>query len=148
MQVIGWYTASVSLQSRGNTRSDLRYHFVFIPKYRKRVLTGEIARKIEGMIRFACQIHEWQVYDLAICHDHVHLFVQTWPKDSPSFIMNTIKGGTAKKIRELFPELEEIYWGASFWADGYLAKSVGDYNAKVVSQYIKNQLEKEKTQAS
>jgi len=53
--------------------------------------------------------------------------------------MNKIKGGTAKKIRELFPELEEVYWGASFWADGFLVKSVGDFTAKVVAEYIKKQ---------
>ena len=53
--------------------------------------------------------------------------------------MNRVNGGTAKKIRELFPELEEIYWGASFWADGFLVKSVGEHSAKVVAEYVKRQ---------
>lgn len=130
---------AMSLKSRGNTRSDLRYHFVWIPKYRKRVLVGKVGKSIEGMIRFACQLHEWQIHELAVCSDHVHLFIQTWPTDSPSEVMNSIKGGTAKKVRELYPELEEVYWGASFWADGYLVKSVGDFNATVVAEYVKKQ---------
>jgi len=129
----------MSLKSKGNTRSEIRYHFVWIPKYRKRVLTGKIGSSIEGMIRFACQIHEWEVLELAVCEDHVHLYVQTWPKDSPSFIMNVIKGGTSKKIRDNYPELEEIYWGASFWADGYLVRSVGSVTDKVISNYVRKQ---------
>ena len=103
------------------------------------MLKGKIAERIEGMIRFACQIHEWEIHELAIQPDHVHLYVQVWPKDSPSSVMNKIKGGTAKKIQELFPELEEIYWGASFWADGYLVKSVGTIDHKVIKNYIKAQ---------
>ena len=91
------------------------------------------------MIRFCCQINDWEILELAVCPDHVHLYLQAWPDDSPSEIMNRVNGGTAKKIRELFPELEEIYWGASFWADGFLVKSVGEYSAKVVAEYVKRQ---------
>lgn len=127
------------LKSTAQTRYDLRYHFVFIPKYRKRILEGKIKERIEGMIRFACQIHEWEIFELAVQPDHVHLYVGTPPKWSPSAVMNVIKGGTSKKIRELFPSLDEIYWGSTFWADGYLVKSVGDIQDKVVSEYIKRQ---------
>ena len=91
------------------------------------------------MIRFCSQVNGWKILSLAVCPDHIHLHIQTWPMDSPSSIMNKIKGGTAKKIRELYPQLEEVYWGASFWADGFLVKSVGEINAKVVAEYIKKQ---------
>lgn len=127
------------LKSTAQTRYDLRYHFVFIPKYRKRILEGKIKERIEGMIKFACQIHEWEIFELAVQPDHVHLYVGTPPKWSPSQVMNIIKGGTSRKIRELFPDLDEIYWGSTFWADGYLVKSVGDIQDKVVSDYIKRQ---------
>ncbi len=127
------------LKSTAQTRYDLRYHFVFVPKYRKRVLIGEVAKRIEGMIRFCCQIHQWEVYELAVEPDHVHLYLGSQPRWSPSEMMNRIKGGTSKKIKELFPKLEEVYWGATFWADGYLVKSVGQMVDKVVSQYVRNQ---------
>lgn len=127
------------LKSTAQTRYDLRYHFVFIPKYRKRVLTGKLAKRIEGMIRYCCQIHEWEVYELAVRPDHVHLYMGAQPKWSSSNIMKRIKGGTSKKIRKLFPNLDEIYWGATFWADGYLVKSVGVITDKVISNYIKKQ---------
>lgn len=129
----------MSLKSAAHTRYDLRYHFVFVPKYRKRILTGKLKTRIEGMIKFSCQLHGWEILELAVQSDHVHLYLLAAPKWAPSRIMNLIKGGSAKKIRELFPELEETYWGASFWADGFLVKSVGEITDKVVSNYIKNQ---------
>ncbi len=127
------------LKSTAQTRYDLRYYFVFIPKYQKRVLTGKLAQKIAGMIRFACQIHDWEVFELAIQPDHVHLYVGCQPKWSPAKVMNLIKGVTSKKIRKLFPNLDEVYWGSTFWADGYLVKTVGSMTDKVISNYIQKQ---------
>lgn len=63
------------LKSSAQTKYDLRYHFVFCPKYRKRILVGEIKERIQGMIRFAAQIHEWDIYELAVNRDHVHLYM-------------------------------------------------------------------------
>ena len=91
------------------------------------------------MIRFCCQVHGWEVFELAVQPDHVHLYLGAQPKHSPSEMMKLIKGGTSNKIKEMFPELEEVYWGAGFWADGYLVKSVGEVNDKVVSEYVKKQ---------
>ena len=127
------------LKSTAQTRYDLRYHFVFIPKYRKRVLSGEIAKRIEGMIRFCAQIHDWEIFELAVEPDHIHLYIGAGPKWSPSDVMKHIKGGSSRKIREQFPDLDEVYWGATFWADGFLVKSVGEINDKVISAYVRNQ---------
>ena len=127
------------LKSTAQTKYDLRYHFVWVPRYRKRVLTGKLAKQIEGMIRFAAQIHEWEIYELAMQHDHVHLYMGAQPKWSPSEIMKTIKGGTSNKIREYYPNLDEIYWRATFWADGFFVKSVGSVTDKVISEYVQKQ---------
>lgn len=126
------------MKSTAQTRYDLRYHFVWVPRYRKRVLTGEIARSIAGMIRYCCQVHDWEVYELTMDRDHVHLYMGAQPVYSPSRIVKLLKGGTSKKIREQYPELDEVYWGATFWCDGYFVKSVGEVSDKVVSQYIRN----------
>ena len=91
------------------------------------------------MIRFAAQIHKWEIYELAVAVDHVHLYIGIQPKWSPSNVMNIIKGGTSNKIRELFPKLDEIYWGATFWADGYFVRTVGTITDKVVSEYVAKQ---------
>jgi len=127
------------LKSTAQAKYDLRYHFVWVPKYRKRVLTEELGRRISGMIRFAAQVNSWEVYELAVQPDHVHLYIGVQPKWSPSEVVKTIKGGTSNKIRELFPKLDEIYWGSTFWADGYMVKSVGEINDKVISEYVKKQ---------
>ena len=127
------------LKSTAHTRYDLRYHFVFIPKYRKRVLTGKIKESIEGMIKFACQINDWDVYELAVQKDHIHLYLGAGPKWSPSGVMKIVKGGTSNKIRKLYPNLDEVFWGSTFWADGFLVKSVGELTDKVISTYVQRQ---------
>ena len=127
------------LKSTAQTKYDLRYHFVFVPRYRKRVLTGKLAKRIEGMIKFACQINEWEIFELAIQPDHVHLYMGASPKWAPSQVMKIIKGGTSNKIREFFPELDEVYWGATFWADGFFVRSSGIVEDKVISEYVKKQ---------
>jgi len=127
------------LKSTAQTKYDLRYHFVFVPRYRKRVLKGKIKQRISGMIRFAAQLHGWEIYELGVQEDHVHLYLGAAPKWSPSELMHLIKGGTSNKIMELFPELEENYWKATFWADGYFVRSVGEIQDKVISEYVKKQ---------
>ena len=127
------------LKSSAQSKYDIRYHFVFVPRYRKRILEGEVRERIEGMIRFAAQIHSWEIYELAVQRDHIHLYIGTQPKFAPSEIMKIIKGGTSHKIRELFPELDEVYWGATFWADGYFVKTVGSVTDKMVSEYVRRQ---------
>ena len=127
------------LKSTAQTRYDLRYHFVFVPRYRKRVLEGKIKTRIEGMIRFASQINKWEIFELAVQKDHVHLYIGASPKWAPSEIMKVVKGGTSNKIRELFPELDEVYWGATFWADGFFVKSSGEVQDKVISEYVRKQ---------
>ena len=127
------------LKSTAQTRYDLRYHFVWVPRYRKRVLQGELAKRIEGMIRFCCQVNDWDIYELAVQPDHVHLYMGVQPKWSPSQVMHNIKGGTSKKIRELFPDLDEVYWGATFWADGFFVSSAGAVTDKVITEYVRAQ---------
>jgi putative transposase len=98
-----------------------------------------VARSIEGMIRFASQINDWEIYELAVMQDHVHLYLGASPKWSPSQIMKIVKGGTSKKITKMYPNLDEIYWGSNFWAVGYMVKSVGEATDKVISDYVRKQ---------
>lgn len=129
------------LKSTAQSRYDLRYHFVFIPRYRKRVLKGQIAKLIQQLIRTACRVNDWDIYELAVEPNHIHLYMGAQPKYSCSQIMKIIKGGSSKIIREEFPELDEVFWGdnATFWADGYFVKSVGNITDKVISNYITKQ---------
>ena len=127
-----------------HTTHNLRYHLVFVPKskntkYRKRVLQGQVAIRLETLVRQACAVNRWNLEEIAIQPDHVHLLVQVQPKYSVSSVVNVLKGGTSRVLRLDFPDLEEHLWGDSFWADGYFAASVGVVEGNVVTEYIRAQ---------
>ena len=90
------------------------------------------------MIKFCAQVNEWEIKELEVWEDHVHLLIQANADDSPASIMQLIKGGTSKKLREMFPGLAEVTWSKSFWADGYFAETVGEKNMAKVAAYIKS----------
>lgn len=115
------------------------YHLVWVPKYRKRVLNGKIAKRLKELLREACEVNEWSVEEMEVMEDHVHLLVQTKPRESVSYVVQILKGGSSKVLREEFLELEEFLWGDSFWQDGYFAESVGKKNESVIRNYIKEQ---------
>ena len=129
----------VEIKKTSQTQYDLRYHFVWVPKRRRAVLKGDIAKRIEGMIKYACQIHNFEIFELVVKEDHVHLYVGAKPKYSPSMIANLIKGGTSKKIRQMFPSLEENYLNSSFWQDGYFVRTVGLVDDTIIRKYINKQ---------
>ncbi len=122
-----------------HTKHRLRYHLVWVPKYRKRVLRGPVAVRLEALLRQACEIHGWNLEELAIQPEHLHLLVQVQPRFSVAQVVKTLKGGTSRVLRAEFVELEEFLWGESFWADGYFAATVGVVEGSVVTQYIREQ---------
>jgi putative transposase len=122
-----------------HTTHKLRYHLVFVPKYRKRVLQGEVAKHLEALLHQACEINRWNLEEIAIQPDHVHLLVQVQPKYSVSYVVNLLKGGTSRVLRLDFPDLEEHLWGVIFWADGFFAARVGVVEGLVVTEYIQDQ---------
>jgi len=140
--------------SSAHTKHRLRYHLVFIPKYkntkyRKRVLQGKVAARLEELLRQACEINRWSLEEIAIQPDHVHLYsvhllVQVQPKYSVSEVMRILKGGSSRVLRSEFPALAEFLWGKSLWgkilwADGYFAATVGVVEGSVISEYIRAQ---------
>ena len=125
--------------SGAHTKHRLRYHIVWIPKYRKRVLRGKIVVWLKRLLREASEVNRWVIEELSIQEDHVHLMIQANPKDSVADVVQVLKGGTSRILRKEFPDLEEFLWGDSFWADGYFAETVGKVDADVVKKYIKQQ---------
>ena len=117
----------------------LQYHLVWIPKYRKRVLRGPLARRLYELLKQCAEINHWHIVELNVQEDHVHLLVRLPPKEAVAHAVQLMKGGTSKKIREEFPELDEFLWGDSLWADGYFASSVGQATESTIRAYIQNQ---------
>jgi putative transposase len=98
-----------------------------------------MAIRLKKLLYEASRINRWWISELSIQEDHIHLIIQTKPKESVAEVVQRLKGGTSRVIRKEYPELEEFLWGDSFWADGYFAETVGNVDEEVVRRYIKEQ---------
>lgn len=87
----------------------IQYHFVFVTKYRYKVLTGDIALKVRELIRQTCEAFEIEILKGVVSKDHVHLLLSCPPNMSPSEIMRRIKGRSSMKLFESFPDLKKRY---------------------------------------
>jgi putative transposase len=114
----------------------LGYHFVWWPKYRKHILQGAIAPFVEQEIHRICEANAWAIGALNIQVDHVHLFLSTPPSVAPSQIAHTLKGTTARRIFQRFPEVKKQLWGGALWSRSYYVGSVGDMSVDTVLKYI------------
>ncbi len=107
-----------------HTTHRLKYHLVWIPKYRKRILIGPLARRLYDLLKECSEVNDWPIDELNIQKDHVHMLIQLPPRISVSEAVKTMKGGTSRIIAQEFSELEEFTWGKSLWAVGFFAESV------------------------
>ena len=120
-----------------HTVSMISDHLVFSPKYRGKVLVGDVAKRAEEIIRDICKEHDIQIIEMAVNSDHVHLFFNYPPKYSPSFIANMIKGKSSRRLIQEFPHL--VAWcKKGLWARSCFHSSVGQGH-DVVERYISSQ---------
>ena len=134
-----WHALAMAYWTGAHTRHRLKYHLVWIPKYRKRVLRGKLVGRLKRLLFQASEVNGWEIQELSIQTDHVHLLVQIGPEKSVATIVQIFKGGTSRALRKEFPELEEFLWGDSFWADGYFAETVGVAQEEMIRRYIRDQ---------
>ena len=99
------------------------YHLVWLPKYRKRILEGSVERRLKELFFECAEINGWEILELNIQRDHVHMIVQLKQTISVSQAVQRFKGGSSKIIREEFPELKKLSQSGNFWAKGYLVVS-------------------------
>jgi putative transposase len=118
---------------------DLKYHLVWITKYRKKVLTGLVADRVRTLIREICNQNEVEILKGHVSKDHVHLFVSVPPYLALSKLMQALKGKSSRKLLSENKELSRQFWGRHFWARGYFAASSGNITDEVIMQYIENQ---------
>lgn len=110
------------------------YHLIFCPKRRKSVLVGEVGRDCDSLIREKCQQSGWEVLNLAVMPDHVHLFVRVFPTNSAADVVGAVKGYTSHELREKYPDLKRRL--PSLWTRSYFASSAGNVSAAIIEQYI------------
>ena len=117
---------------------DTRYHLVWAPKYRKWVLQGAIRQRVKELFQDIAGHHGFEIEELEVDKDHVHLFLSFPPKYSIGQVVGLMKAVSAKEIREEFPEVRKHLWGGEFWEDGYFVRTVGDkVTAEVIKRYIR-----------
>ena len=117
----------------------LHYHVVFIPKYRKPVLRGDIALRVRELIRRICQDHDVEIIKGHVRPDHVHLLLSVPPTMAPSRLMQAIKGKTSYKLLRDFRVLRQSFWGRHLWARGYFIATTGNVTDEVIAKYIESQ---------
>ena len=112
------------------------YHLIFCPKRRRKVLKDAIATDCQTLIQETCDSKGWEILELAIQPDHIHLLVRCWPSDSASDIVKEIKGKTSHELRLKYPELLKM---PSLWTRSYFASTAGSVSAETIKKYIEAQ---------
>jgi putative transposase len=109
------------------------YHVVWCPKRRRPVLTGGIKRDCERFIRAKCSVLGWEILELAVNPDHVHLFVRAFPTISAAEVVKQCKGITAHELRKKYPALRRL---PSMWTRSYFASTAGNVSKDTIQRYI------------
>ena len=122
-----------------HTKTDLKVHLVWVPKYRKKVLTGEVAIRVRDVLRQIAMEHELDVISGKVSSDHVHMFVGYHPTQEVSKIMQWLKGISSRVLLSEFAHLRKQFWGRHLWARGYLAVSSGNITDEMIQKYIDEQ---------
>ncbi len=121
-----------------------QYHIVWTPKFRFKVLEGEVAEEVEECIRTFSSQQKCEIIELSVQIDHVHLLVFIPPKISVSKFMGIVKGRTAIRVLNKFRKLrQQPYWGNHFWARGYCVDTVG-LDTEMIRKYVKYQDDRDK----
>ena len=111
----------------------ISYHLVWTPKRRKALLVGEIERECRALIEQACRDAGWQIHELVVRPDHVHLFVRVWPTTSAADVVKTCKSRTSHVLRERYAVLRKL---PSLWTRSYLASTAGNVSTQMIERYI------------
>ena len=125
--------------SLSHTKWDCTYHIVFIPKYRRKVMYGELRKDVREIIIKLCEYKGVAIVEGSVCIDHVHLCVKIPPKLSVSEFMGYLKGKSALMLFDRHPDFRQK-GNRHFWAKGYFVNTVGK-NEEEIKKYIKNQVE-------
>ena len=125
-------------ESLAHTKWLCKYHIVFTPKYRRKVIYNEIKADIRDIIKDLCKWKGIEILEGHLMPDHIHLLVSIPPKYSVSAVMGYLKGKSAMMIFERHANLKYKYGNRNFWATGYYVSTVG-LNEATVAKYIREQ---------
>ncbi|GEK33075.1 IS200/IS605 family transposase [Kurthia sibirica] len=119
------------------TVSLLNYHFVFCPRYRRKIfLQAEVEQRFKALVHEVCEELQIQIVALECDKDHTHMFLNALPSLSPADMMAKIKGVTSKKMREEFPHLRHL---SSLWTRSYFVSTAGNVSSETIKRYVEQQ---------
>ncbi|MEM0253519.1 MAG: IS200/IS605 family transposase [Candidatus Bathyarchaeia archaeon] len=140
----GYSQTWFELRSTRHTRYWCGYHFVWIPKYRRDVLTGGVAEYTKEALRQILLELGCEPIAIEVSADHVHVFCSCPPRLSPAYVVNYLKGKGARKILQRYPELKTGTSRGRLWSRSYFVATVGSVSADIVKKYVEEQWRKEK----
>ena len=128
----------IEYETLNHTKWECKYHVVFIPKYRKKALYGELRKHVGGILRQLAEQRECTIEEGHLMPDHVHMLISIPPKYAVSQVMGYVKGKSAIHIARAFLGKRRNYVGQSFWARGYFVSTVGR-DEGIIRRYIRHQ---------
>ena len=114
----------------------INYHFVFCPRYRRKVLVGDVEKRLKEILPGICQEIGVSIVALEVMPDHIHIFLNALPSISPSDIMAKVKGVTSKTLRQEFKHLQHL---SSLWTRSFFCSTAGNVSSETVQRYIEEQ---------
>ena len=130
-------------QSLSHTKWDCKHHVIFIPKYRRRALYGQLRRHLGEVFRKLAEQKESRIEEGHLMPDHVHMMIVIPPKYAVSQVVGFIKGKSAIHLARSYAERSRNFVGQHFWARGYFVSTVGR-DEEVIREYIRQQEEEDK----
>ena len=130
-------------ESLSHTKWECKYHVIFIPKYRRRVLYGQLRRHLGEVFRKLAEQRESRIEEGHLMPDHVHMMIAIPPKYPVSQVVGYIKGKSAIHLARSYAERSRNFVGQHFWARGYFVSTVGR-DEQVIREYIRHQEEEDK----
>ena len=130
----------MDMSSLSHSKWECKYHIVFAPKFRRKVIYGQLKRDIANILSMLCKRKGVEIVEAEMCSDHVHMLVRIPPNISVSSFMGYLKGKSTLMIFERHANLKYKYGNRHFWCRGYYVDTVGK-NAKKIQEYIRNQIQ-------
>jgi putative transposase len=126
-----------------HTVYNIQYHFVWVTKYRHKVLQGEVAERARELIRQSCMSRDIKILKGHVSKDHVHLLLSSPPALSPAKIAQYLKGRSSHMLQQEFSHLKKRYWGQHLWARGYFCSTAGELTTEQIQGYIERHNEED-----
>lgn len=132
-----WYNIDMKYKNNLNVVYSCKYHVVWCPKYRRKVLVDKVAIRLKELVQSICIERNFDLIEMEVMPDHVHLLIEVDPQFGIHKSVKLIKGTTSRVLRQEFPWLRSRI--PSLWTNSYFVSTVGGAPLSVIKQYIENQ---------